>query len=185
MRHKLGSFWTAVIVGALLLTACQPQTVEVVVTQPVEVTRQVDVEVTRQVEVEVTREVEVQATVEVIRGQMRELSGEITVAVEGAVPVPGAPPTKRQQAWQKILGIYNQLQPEVTVNLIDLPAGGTGEQFCETRIASQTMPDISMIGNCDYFRPTPAELAAGTVIATDFMPFQDEINPYTGFSPGV
>jgi ABC-type glycerol-3-phosphate transport system substrate-binding protein len=182
MRHKLGSFWTAVIVGALLLTACQPQTVEVVVTQPVEVTRQVDVEVTRQVEVEVTREVEVQATVEVIRGQMRELSGEITVAVEGAVPVPGAPPTKRQQAWQKILGIYNQLQPEVTVNLIDLPAGGTGEQFCETRIASQTMPDISMIGNCDYFRPTPAELAAGTVIATDFMPFQDEINPYTGFA---
>src|SRR5690606_493255 len=52
----------------------------------------------------------------------------------------------------------------------------------ETRIASQTMPDISMIGNCDYFRPTPEELAAGTVIATDFMPFSDEINPYTGFA---
>lgn len=181
MRRKLWALCTTIIVGALLLAACQPAPPQtVVVTSPVEVTR--NVEVTRQVEVEVTRQVEVQATVEVIRGQMRELSGEITVAVEGAVPVPGAPLTKRQQAWQKILGIYKQLQPNVTVNLLDLPPGSTGEQFCETRIASQTMPDISMVGNCDYFRPTPEELAAGTVIATDFMPFEDEINPYTGLA---
>ncbi len=184
MRRKLWALCTATLIGALLLTACQPQTVEVVVTQPVEVTRQVDVEVTREVEVEVevTREVEVQATVEVMLGQMRQLSGELTIAVEGAVPVPGAPLTKRQAAWQKLLNIYSQLQPNVTVNIIDLPPGGTGEEFCETRIATNSMPDISMIGNCDYFRPTPAELAAGTVIATDFKPFEDEINPYTGFA---
>jgi hypothetical protein len=184
MRRKLWALSTAIIIGALLLTACQPQTIEVVVTQPVEVevTREVDVEVTREVEVEVTREVEVQATVEVMLGQMRQLSGELTIAVEGAVPVPGAPLTKRQAAWQKMLAIYSQLQPNVTVNLIDLPAGGTGEEFCDTRIASQTMPDISMIGNCDYFRPTPEELAAGTVIAMDWKPFEEEINPYTGFA---
>jgi hypothetical protein len=182
MHRKLWGLSTAILIGALLLTACQPQTVEVIVTQPVEVTRQVDVEVTRQVEIEVTRQVEVQATVEVMLGQMRQLSGEITVAVEGAVPVPGAPLTKRQAAWQKLLNIYAQLQPNVKVNIIDLPPGGTGEQFCETRIASKTMPDISMVGNCDYFRPTPDELAAGTVIAADFMPFEDEINPYTGFA---
>src|SRR5689334_21318983 len=88
-----------------ILSACQPQTTTVVVTSQVEVTREVEVttqvEVTKQVEVEVpvTQVVEVTVPPE---GQ-RELSGQITLAVGGVVPVPGAPLTARQEAWRQIL----------------------------------------------------------------------------------
>jgi hypothetical protein len=41
------------------------------------------------------------------------------------------------------------------------------------------MPDITTLGNCEGFRPSAAEIEAGTSIATDFKAFEGEINPYT------
>mgnify|MGYP005838491871 FL=1 len=168
---------------SMVLTQCGPTPEPQKIVETVEVEKKVveTVEVEKKVveTVEVPVEKKVIETVEVPVGGMRDLKGKITVAVEGAVPVPGAPLTKKQEAWQKILRIYKQLQPNVEVILEDLPAGQTGEVYCEARKNAKSMPDISMIGNCDYFRPSPEEIAAGTAIATDFMPYSDEINPYT------
>jgi ABC-type glycerol-3-phosphate transport system substrate-binding protein len=162
------------VLGSIVLAACQPQTV--VQTQMVEVTRPVEVEVTRQVDVPVTQVVEVQVPQEL----KRDLTGKITIVTAGVLPVPGAPLTARQEAWRQILAQYQQLQPNVEVEIQDLPPGETAEVFCESRKAAGTMPDISMIGNCDYFRPTQEEIDAGTSIAVDFKPFEEEASPYTG-----
>lgn len=164
--------FSTLMVLSLLAAQCAPA--PAVVEKVVRETVVVEKEVVKEVEVEKVVEVEVEKEL------MRDLEGTITVAVEGAVPVPGAPLTRKQQAWQKILRIYKQLQPNVEVVLEDLPEGQTGEVYCDARKNAGSMPDISMIGNCDYFRPSPEEITAGTNIATDFMPFSDETNPYTG-----
>ena len=155
---------------AVLVGACQPKVVEKVVRETVPVKETVAVKET----------VTVKQTVVVEKGRMRELQGKITVAAEGVLPVPGAPLTRRQQAWRNLLAQYKQLQPKVQVVIEDLPQGQTGEVFCKARKAANTMPDLSMIGNCDYFRPRPEEIKDGTCIATDFEPFANETNPYTG-----
>jgi hypothetical protein len=196
MKSEKASFMliALIVVLSLLLTQCGAtpetivQTVEVPVEKEVEVTVvetvEVETEVIKEVEVTVVETVEVETEVikevEVPVEAMRDLEGTLVVAVEGAVPVPGAPLTKKQEAWQKLLRVYKQLQPNVEVIVEDLPEGSTGEVYCDARIGSNTMPDISMIGNCDYFRPSPEEIEAGTAIATDFMPYSEETNPYTG-----
>lgn len=111
---------------------------------------------------------------------VRALNGKLTVAIQGAVPVEGAPLTRTQKAWQKALNKYRELQPSVELNVIDVPAQQNGEQFCATLVAGNQMPDVSLINECNYFRPTAQEIADGTSITTDFKPFEDEINPYTG-----
>lgn len=64
----------ALVVAMLAMVACQPQVVEVVVTQEVVVEKEVEVEVTREVEVEV------EVTVETVR--IEEIEKEVVVTVE-------------------------------------------------------------------------------------------------------
>lgn len=157
---KLKTAVTAVaLLSALLLLACQPQVV-----QPSAPAEPVAVELPNGVS----------------QDQLRQLNGRITVAVEGVLPVPGMPLTKRQEAWQTLLAQYQQLQPNVEVVIEGLPEGQSGEVWCEARRTAQNMPDITMVGECNYFAPTEAEIETGAVIATDFKPYEDEINPYTG-----
>ena len=155
---------------AVVIGACQPKVVEKIVRETVPVKETVAVKET----------VTVKETVVVRQELMRKLKGRITVAAEGSVPVPGMPLTARQEAWQRVLRMYKQYQPNVEVILEDLPEGQRGEVWCEARKTAKRMPDISMVGECNYFRPSPEEVKSGANIAKDFMPFQDELNPYTG-----
>lgn len=111
---------------------------------------------------------------------MRKLKGKITVAVQGALPVEGSPETAGQKAWKEVLAKYKQYQPDVEVVIEDLPAGQTGEQWCEAKKLAKQMPDITYVGECNYFRPSPEEVARGLNIATDFKAYETEINPYSG-----
>jgi ABC-type glycerol-3-phosphate transport system substrate-binding protein len=111
---------------------------------------------------------------------MRPLSGQLTIAVQGALPVEGAPETAAQVAWRAVLEKYKQYQPNVEVVIEDLPAGQTGEQWCEAKKVAQQMPDVTYVGECNYFRPSPEEIAQGLNIAVDFKEFEEEINPYSG-----
>ena len=113
-------------------------------------------------------------------GELRDLEGTITIAVEGVAAVPGLPPTPRQEAWQTLLDAYQQIHPGVTVEIVDLPEGQSGEQWCETHVAAHDLTDISMVSECNYFRPSLQAVQTGEVIAVDFKPHEDEINPYTG-----
>jgi len=113
-------------------------------------------------------------------GEMRKLKGKITVAVQGALPVPGAPETAAQKGWKAALAAYKKYQPDVEIAIEDLPQGQTGEQWCEARKVAKKMPDITYVGECNYFRPTPDEVAKGLNIATDFKKYEAEINPYSG-----
>jgi len=113
-------------------------------------------------------------------GEMRQLKGKLTIAIQGALPAPGAPATRGQEAWQRFFDTYKKHQPNVEIEIIDLPAGQTGEEWCEANKQAKTLPDISMIGECNYFRPSPEEVQKGLNIAMDFAPFENEINPYSG-----
>ena len=148
--------------AGMALSACTP--------------KEVVKEVTKVVEVEVP----VKETVVVIKGQMRDLEGTITVATEGVVPVPGMPLTKKQEAWAKVLDIYKELQPKVELVLQDLPEGLIGETWCESVKNSATMPDITYVGECNYFGPSQEEVDADESLCRDWIEFEDEINPYTG-----
>jgi len=111
---------------------------------------------------------------------LRKLEGKLTIAVQGALPVEGAPETATQTAWREILERYKSYQPGVEVVIEDLPQGQTGEQWCETRKQTKQMPDITYVGECNYFRPTQEEIQRGLNIAMDFKPYENEANPYTG-----
>ncbi|MCC6170389.1 MAG: carbohydrate ABC transporter substrate-binding protein [Caldilineaceae bacterium] len=159
-KVKLG--FAAVAISSALLLSCQPQAVAPAAQAPAQTP------------------VVVELPSGVSKDQLRQLTGKITVAVEGVLPVPGMPLTKRQEAWQTLLAQYKQLQPNVEVTLEGLPEGQSGEVWCEARRVAQNMPDISMVGECNYFAPTEAEIQSSAVIATDFKPYEDEVNPYSG-----
>lgn len=82
-------------------------------------------------------------------GEMRKLQGKLAIAVEGALPVEGAPETAGQKAWREFLAKYKEYQPNVEVVIEDLPQGQTGEQWCEIRKQAKQLPDISWVSECN------------------------------------
>lgn len=174
-------FLTALALVLLLLSACSPQA-----SQPIQETDDQSETAdessdTTDTSTEDDASSEEEASTEdMAEGDVRQLEGKITVAVQGAETLPGLPPTPRQEAWTQLLAEYAELQPGVTVELQDLPEGQSGEQWCETRRGANGLPDISMINECNYFRPSVEAVAAGEVIAVDFKDFEGETNPYTG-----
>ena len=186
--------WAILIVISMLLISCQPKTV--IVKEVVKETVEVEKLVTQVVEVEkevtkivagtpvVEKVVEtkvVEVTPTPAPTDMRKLSGKIRVAVQGAIPAPGAPETGNQRFWRQALTLYSKYQPNVEVEIEDVaPGGGPGEQWCEAKKTVADMSDISYVGECNYFRPSPDQVARGENIAMDFKVYEDEINPYTG-----
>lgn len=114
------------------------------------------------------------------QGETRDLAGTLTIAANGALPVPGAPETITQQAWANTIARYQELHPNVEIVLEDLPAGLNGEEWCAANKAAQSMPDLSFVEECNEFQPTAEQIELGTSIAVDNQPFATEINPYTG-----
>lgn len=111
---------------------------------------------------------------------MRQLEGKITIALQGAIPIPGAPETSKQIAWRQTLEAYKQLQPNVEVEIVDWPSDQSGEIFCQTNQAANSFPDIVWIDNCGLGIPSAAEVGAGNVLAIDFKDWENELNPYSG-----
>lgn len=155
--------------AAVVLSACPaPQVVEVekIVKETVEVEKVVRETVVVEVPVET--------------GAMRELSGKLTVGLEGALPVPGAPMTKVQSSWAKALAVYREFQPNVELEVLDLPPGMVGEEWCPAHYAASTMPDIVMVNNCEGGRPRTHEIPDELYPSYNLLPYSDEINPYSG-----
>jgi hypothetical protein len=113
-------------------------------------------------------------------GYVGTLSGTLSIAAIDAAPVEGAPLTTLQSTWQDTLAKYKAHQPNVTVVLESLPAGQTGEQWCSAHIADKSLPDITYVNECNFFAPSPQQVASGDVIATALKPHENDVSPYTG-----
>ncbi len=181
MRNKklLLSLWATLIIASLLLGSCQQE--PTVIRETVEVEKEVLVTqiVEREVEVETEKLVEVTAVPE--PDAMRDLSGTLRVAVQGAIALEGAPENSYQRFWRQVLTLYKVYHPDVEVVIEDVaPGGGPGQQWCEAKKTTADMADISYVAECNYFRPSPAEISRGENIAMDLKPYEDQISPYTG-----
>lgn len=110
----------------------------------------------------------------------RTLHGTITIATQGLLKVPGAPLTLPQQAFRQLLAAYQKVQPGVTVKVTDLPPSTDPSDWCSAKKATHQLPDISLLTNCDYGRPTAQEVREGTSAAVDFTRFASEVSPYGG-----
>lgn len=181
MRSKVFSAMLVFVIFSLLVVACQQE--PTIIRETVEVEKEVIVTqvVEREVEVEVEKEKLVVVTAVPDPSAMRDLSGPFRIAIQGAVPLQGAPENGWQRFWRQALTLYNVYHPEVEVIIEDVaPGGGPGEQWCEAKKTVGDMPDISYVGECNYFRPSPEQISRGENIAMDFKPYEDEVSPYTG-----
>ena len=126
-RKKLFRAVISMLIGAIVLVACQPETVEV----PVEVTRVVTETVTEEVEVEVTRVVEGETVVETVT---EEVEGEVTRVIE--VEGPKSVETDlANMSWEEVLAEADGQ----TVNWYHWGGSDVWNNFMDNQINEQAM----------------------------------------------
>ena len=137
--RKVSLYVLALLVLALVLVACQPQTVEVtrVVTQTETVTEQV----------EVTRMVEGESVTEMV---------EVTRVVEVAVPAEPVEKTvvefwstdneeDRIDTYEAVAARYMEMHPDVEIRIIPIEEGGITQRIATAQAANR-LPDIVRMG---------------------------------------
>jgi multiple sugar transport system substrate-binding protein len=137
--RKASIYLIALLVLALALVACQPQTVEVtrVVTQTETVTEQV--EVTRMVEGEsVTEMVEVTRVVEV---EVPADTGEKTIVEFWTTDNE----EERVNTYEAVAARYMEMHPEVEIRIVPIEEGGITQRLATAQAANR-LPDIVRMG---------------------------------------
>ena len=126
-RKKIFRAVISMLIGAIFLVACQPETIEV----PVEVTRVVTETVTEEVEVEVTRVVEGETIVETVT---EEVEVEVTRVVE--VESPKSVETDlANMSWEEVLAEADGQ----TVNWYHWGGSDVWNDFMDNQINEQAM----------------------------------------------
>ena len=171
---------TVLVIGTMVLGACQPQTVivekEKIVKETVVVKEEVEVEkeVTKVVEVEVEKEKIVKETVvvkeevekvveiEVTPTPVPELEGEIVISFGGS----------DTQTWENMCLAYQALHPKVQCK-VELKPGEGYQDWIRAQFAAGT-PSVSLLAINQVADLINAEKFI------DFAPYMDRVSPYTG-----
>ncbi len=135
--RKVSIILLGLLILALALVACQPQTVEVtrVVTETQTVTEQV--EVTRMVEGEsVTEMVEVTRVVEVPAEPVEKTVVEFWTTDNEA---------DRVDAYEAVAARYMEMHPEVEIRIVPIEEGGITQRIATAQAANR-LPDIVRMG---------------------------------------
>jgi hypothetical protein len=113
-------------------------------------------------------------------GGMRALTGKLSLAYKGSVPLRGQEPNAHQKALTEALAQYKTFQPGVEVEVTDVPP--QGGDWLRPLYAAKQAPDIIHV-NAEPAGITVSDAQKGTLEVINFFQFSDEPNPYSDNQP--